>query len=162
MRKILLILSVFAFTLGSCACQGEKFPRKAPKADPEQSDDTDSGESGDTGDTGDTGNNGDSGTPSSPTIPNKPEDAGDRVPLSASITGVQPMTGIVLWNTSSARTKSYVQLEFSYMLYSDVCKEKDVFDWGVMDRLLADVSSRGHQAVVRFRYTYPGKSCAGL
>ena len=151
MRKVFLILCVFALTLGSCACQGDKVPRKAPKADPEQADDTDSGESGDTGD---------SGTPSSPTIPNKPEDAGDRMPLSASLTGVQPMTGIVLWNTSSARTKSYVQLEFSYMLYSDVCKEKDVFDWGVMDRLLADVSSRGHQAVVRFRYTYPGKSCA--
>jgi len=70
------------------------------------------------------------------------------------------MTGIVLWSNSDARRKSYVQLEFSYMLYSDVCKEKDVFDWSPMDKLLADVASRGHQAVVRFRYTYPGKSCA--
>ena len=83
-----------------------------------------------------------------------------RVPLESAITGVQPMTGIVLWNTSGSRNQSYVQLEYSYMLYSDVCKEKDVFDWSPMDRLLADVASRGHQAVVRFRYTYPGKKCA--
>lgn len=83
-----------------------------------------------------------------------------RVPFESSITKVQPMTGIVLWTDNSARTKDYVQLEFSYMLYNSVCKEKDVFNWGVMDRLLSDVASRGHQAVVRFRYTYPGKSCA--
>lgn len=68
------------------------------------------------------------------------------------------MTGIVLWTTSSAKTKSYVQLEYSYMLYNDVCREKDVYDWSLMDNLLADVASRGHQAVVRFRYVYPGQS----
>ena len=79
-----------------------------------------------------------------------------RVPLHAEITHVQPMTGIVLWNTSGSVKKDYVQLEFSYMLYSDVCKEKDVYDWTPMDRLLEQVASRGHQAVVRFRYTYPG------
>ena len=78
------------------------------------------------------------------------------VPLKSQITHVQPMTGIVLWNTSSAVKKEYVQLEFSYMLYSDVCKEKDVYDWTPMDKLLEQVASRGHQAVVRFRYTYPG------
>ena len=81
---------------------------------------------------------------------------GTRIPLQSTVTHVQPMTGIVLWNTSSNNTKAYVQLEFSYMLYSDVCKEKDVFDWAPMDNLLAEVASRGHQAVVRFRYTYPG------
>ena len=78
------------------------------------------------------------------------------VPLKSQITHVQPMTGIVLWNTSSAVKKEYVQLEFSYMLYSDVCKEKDVYDWTPMDKLLEQVAARGHQAVVRFRYTYPG------
>ena len=83
-----------------------------------------------------------------------------RIPLHAAISHVQPMTGIVLWNTSNSRTADYVQLEFSYMLYSDVCKEKDVFDWSPMEKLLAEVASRGHQAVVRFRYTYPGHSCA--
>jgi hypothetical protein len=70
------------------------------------------------------------------------------------------MTGLVLWNTSSSNRKDYVQLEFSYMLYNDVCKEKDKFDWTPMDKLLSEVAARGHQAIVRFRYTYPGKSCS--
>lgn len=82
------------------------------------------------------------------------------VPLSSSLTGVQPMTGIVLWTDSGEVTKGDLQLEFSYMLYSDVCKEKDVYDWSVVDKLLNAVASRGHQAVIRFRYTYVGKKCA--
>ena len=89
-----------------------------------------------------------------------PAEYGTRVPLQSAITHVQPMTGIVLWNTSGSNKKDYVQLEFSYMLYNDVCKEKDVFDWTPMDKLLKEVAARGHQAVVRFRYTYPGYSCA--
>ena len=89
-----------------------------------------------------------------------PAEFGTRVPLQSAITHVQPMTGIVLWNTSGSNKKEYVQLEFSYMLYNDVCKEKDVFDWAPMDKLLKEVAARGHQAVVRFRYTYPGYSCA--
>ena len=83
-----------------------------------------------------------------------------RIPLQSQITHVQPMTGIVLWNTSGSVKKDYVQLEFSYMLYSDVCKEKDVYDWTPMDKLLEQVAARGHQAVVRFRYVYPGYSSA--
>ena len=85
-----------------------------------------------------------------------PAPAGTRVPLQSQVTHVQPMTGIVLWNTSGSVKKEYVQLEFSYLLYSDVCKEKDVYDWTPMEKLLDQVASRGHQAVVRFRYTYPG------
>jgi hypothetical protein len=54
----------------------------------------------------------------------------DRIPLQCEIKNVQPMTGIVLWNThakvSSAKDK--IQLEYSYMLYNDVCKGKDVYD----------------------------------
>ena len=90
----------------------------------------------------------------------EPTEYGTRIPLQSAITHVQPMTGIVLWNTSGNNKRDYVQLEFSYMLYNDVCKEKDVFDWTPMDNLLKEVASRGHQAVVRFRYTYPGYSCA--
>ena len=83
-----------------------------------------------------------------------------RVELASKVEGVQPFTGIVLW-TDNARVSSYgVQLEFSYMLYNDVCKEKDKYDWSVVDKLLDKIASRGHQAVLRFRYTYPGYSCA--
>ena len=90
----------------------------------------------------------------------EPAEYGTRIPLQSAITHVQPMTGIVLWNTSGSVRKDYVQLEFSYMLYNEVCKEKDVFDWSPMDKLLQEAAARGHQAVVRFRYTYPGYSCA--
>lgn len=81
-----------------------------------------------------------------------------RIPLTAKLTHVQPMSGIVIWNESSNRKKDYVQLEFAYMLYNEVCKEKDVFDWTPMDKLLESVAAQGHQAVVRFRYVYPGYS----
>ena len=81
------------------------------------------------------------------------------VPLKSSVTKVQPMTGIVTWSDSEYDTDD-VQLEFAYMLYNDVCKKKDVFDWSPMEKLLDDIASRGHQAVVRFRYTYVGKKCA--
>ena len=86
----------------------------------------------------------------------------DRVPLQSEIQNVQPMTGIVLWNTNgrSITAKDKIQLEYSYMLYNDVCKEQGVYDWTPMDKLLEQVASRGHQAVVRFRYTYVGQQCA--
>jgi len=94
-------------------------------------------------------------TPSGPDA-----DGYTQVQLNSSITHVQPMTGIVIWNDNSHRKDDYVQMEFAYMLYSDVCKQKDVFDWSPMDKLLESAASRGHQVVVRFRYTYVGKKCA--
>ena len=84
----------------------------------------------------------------------------ERVPLQSEIQNVQPMTGIVLWNTHSKVNTDKVQLEYSYMLYNDVCKGQGVYDWTPMDRLLEQAASRGHQVVVRFRYTYVGKECA--
>ena len=82
------------------------------------------------------------------------------VSVKSEITEVQPMTGIVLWSDSGAVKKDWVTMEYAYMLYNDVCKAKDSFDWTPMDNLLAKAASRGHQVVVRFRYSYPGKSCA--
>ena len=84
----------------------------------------------------------------------------ERVPLQSEIQNVQPMTGIVLWNTHSKVNTDNIQLEYSYMLYNDVCKGQGVYDWTPMDRLLEQAASRGHQVVVRFRYTYVGKECA--
>ena len=43
------------------------------------------------------------------------------------------------------------------MKYDDVVKQKGVYDWQVMERLLKDVAGRGHQAIVRFYFVYPGK-----
>ena len=84
----------------------------------------------------------------------------ERVPLKSEIKNVQPMTGIVLWNTHSKVNTNNIQLEYSYMLYNEVCKAQGVYDWTPMDKLLEQAASRGHQVVVRFRYTYVGKSCA--
>ena len=82
------------------------------------------------------------------------------VAIESKVTKVQPMTGIVTWSDSGYKNKDWLTLEFSYMLYNQVCKEKDVFDWTPMEKLLDAAAARGHQAVVRFRYTYVGKSCA--
>ena len=78
------------------------------------------------------------------------------VPLRSRITRVQPMTGIVLWATSEHNKTNTVQLEYSYMKYSDVVKERGQYDWRVMDRLLDRVAARKHQAIVRFYFVYPG------
>lgn len=83
-----------------------------------------------------------------------------RVSLHSKVTDVQPMTGHVLWTDSSNAASWPIQLEFSYMLYNDVCKKEGVFDWTPVEKLLDAVASRGHQAVIRFRYTYVGKKCA--
>lgn len=133
MKRLLTIICVASLVFGSCGCQGGGVPQPQ-NPDPPVTPDPE------------------------PPVTDKPADAGERVPLSASLTGVQPMTGIVLWTTSGSKTKSYVQLEYAYMLYDQVCKGKDVYDWSAMDNLLESVASRGHQAVVRFRYVYPGDS----
>ena len=83
-----------------------------------------------------------------------------RVGLTSRVTGVQPMTGIVLWTDNNKNRTDNIQLEFSYMLYNDVCKKKDEYDWSPVENLLKAVASRGHQAVIRFRYVYPGYSAA--
>ncbi|MBQ3767304.1 MAG: DUF4832 domain-containing protein [Bacteroidales bacterium] len=83
-----------------------------------------------------------------------------QVALSSQIQGVQPMTGIVLWTTNDKKDTDAIQLEYSYMLYNEVCKEKDVYDWTPVENLLADIASRGHQAVIRFRYVYVGQECS--
>src|SRR5579875_3534010 len=78
------------------------------------------------------------------------------IPLRSRITHVQPMTGIVLWATSEHNKTSAVQLEYSYMKYGDIVKERGRYDWQRMDRLLERVAARKHQAIVRFYFVYPG------
>ena len=71
------------------------------------------------------------------------------------------MTGIVVWeDNDKARSKSWVTMEYAYMKYSDVCSKKDQYNWKSVDKFLESVASRGHQGVIRFRYTYVGESCA--
>lgn len=82
-----------------------------------------------------------------------------KIPLQASISNVQPMTGLVFWTDNTRALESLdssVQLEFSYMLFSDVVQQEGEYNWQVIDELLDDIAGRGHQAILRFRYTYPG------
>ena len=83
----------------------------------------------------------------------------EKVPLKSSVTKVQPMTGIVLWMDNSNVNTDDIQLEYSYMRYNEVCKGKNKYDWSALENKLNAVASRGHQAVVRFYYTYVGQKC---
>lgn len=88
----------------------------------------------------------------------------DSVKLTRHITHPQPMTGLVLWpeqakNLDATYGKA-IQLEFSYCLPCKVVTGCDAegnitYDWSWFERLLDDVSSRGHQLIARFRYEYP-------
>ncbi|MDE6417829.1 MAG: DUF4832 domain-containing protein [Duncaniella sp.] len=86
------------------------------------------------------------------------------VALHSEITKPQPMTGLVLWPDQArdlnASHGASIQLEFSYCLPCKVvtgCAPDGTiqYDWAWFDNILADVASRGHQLIARFRYEYP-------
>ncbi len=79
--------------------------------------------------------------------------------LHSSVTHVQPMNGIVFWSDNLSALNELgnkCQLEFSYMVYSDIVSEKGVYNWSIVDALLEETASHERQAIIRFRYTYPG------
>jgi hypothetical protein len=84
------------------------------------------------------------------------------VPLRALITGVQPMTGIVLWNDNRLSSRDFIQLEYSYVGYDEVAVEADpqTWNWARVERILASAAARRHQAILRFFDTYPGRATA--
>ncbi len=85
------------------------------------------------------------------------DDTFHSITLQNSITGVQPMTGIVMWEDSDNSHTNAIQLEYSYMRYNDVVKRKGEYDWTTVERKLNSSASRGHQAILRFWDTYPGR-----
>lgn len=78
------------------------------------------------------------------------------------ISQVQPMTGLVLWPSHGSinKYKDVIALEYSYCLPCRVVTGKvgDAiqYDWTYFENILNDIASRNHQAVIRFRYEYPG------
>lgn len=86
---------------------------------------------------------------------------GAPVELVSDWTHVQPMTGIVLWpgNGKMQTLKNSISLEFHYCLPCRVVTGKKdgaiLYDWSYFEDILTDITSRGHQAVIRFRYEYP-------
>lgn len=79
------------------------------------------------------------------------------IEINSIVTEVQPMTGIVFWTTNSQVATDAISLEYSYMSYADIIVSEDNYDWSVMEELLNEVSSRNHQAILRFRFSYPGR-----
>ena len=71
---------------------------------------------------------------------------------------VQPMTGIVLWDGNENINSGGHTLEYSYMLFEDIVSEKGVYNWTAVEHKLDDIASRNHQTILRFRYTYVGKT----
>lgn len=67
------------------------------------------------------------------------------------------MTGLVMWEQLPHASSDAIQLEYSYMRYGDVVKEKGVYDWAPVERKLASAAARKHQAILRFWDTYPGR-----
>lgn len=95
--------------------------------------------------------------PSPPTVTGT--DAGNfrPVPLHGKITHVQPQTGIVVWAPAQPELADAVQLEYAYLGYSDVVRERGVYNWSEIDRLLDGIAKRRHQAILRLYDTYPAK-----
>jgi len=88
------------------------------------------------------------------------------VSLNKTISEPGPLKGIVLW-ANNGKLNSYknsIALEFSYCLPCQIVTGKSgdeiQYDWSSFETLLNGIASRGHQAIVRFRYEYPGKNIA--
>lgn len=84
------------------------------------------------------------------------------LPLVSEVTGVSPMTGLVFWADRPQADTDAIQLEFSYMLYRDVVNAEGQYDWSEVDALLDRIASRGHQAILRFRFIYPGDTTTAV
>lgn len=76
-----------------------------------------------------------------------------------------PLKGIVLWPDQARNHPELtdsISLEFSYTTPSSVVTGANedgspAIDWTPLEKLLDDIASRGHQAILRFRYAYPGE-----
>ena len=92
--------------------------------------------------------------------------AADRsVALKKEIESLEPMKGIVFWPDQAKSQKNLqgsISLEFSYCLPCAVVKgktdDKIDYDWSSFEKMLDDIASRGHQAIVRFRIEYPSET----
>lgn len=85
------------------------------------------------------------------------------IALTSSVNRVQPGCGLVLWpDNAEDRYETHGQaitLEFQYCLPCKVVTGKQngqiQYDWTWLEKILNDIASRNHQAVIRFRYEYP-------
>ena len=78
------------------------------------------------------------------------------VHLQCDITRVQPMTGIVMWESSINSKTDYIQLEYLSFGYNEVVQQDGVYDWSTLEGKLNSIAKRKHQAILRFQETEPG------
>ncbi len=81
----------------------------------------------------------------------------EAVSIRSSITKVQPMTGIVLWTDNDKVNTDAIQLEYRYCGYDEVVDAQGNYDFSKIDKVLDEVASRKHQAILRFHYEYVGR-----
>ncbi len=79
------------------------------------------------------------------------------VKIEGHVTRVQPWTGIVLWSDHENANTESIQLEYSYVGYDEIVTDADQYDWSRVEHQLDSIASRGHQAVLRFYFVYPGR-----
>jgi hypothetical protein len=65
-----------------------------------------------------------------------------------------PLKGLVPYQGDN-RSMFPHSLEFNYISYSKLVKGYNQFDWQPLEKMLNDISSRGHQAVFRIYLEYP-------
>lgn len=84
------------------------------------------------------------------------------LPLSSTITRVQPMTGIVLWenawNDHKVKQSHAISMEYAYVSPASLTNPDGSYNWQQLDSLLDRVAGRKHQSIIRFYYTYPGRA----
>lgn len=85
------------------------------------------------------------------------------VPLQAQLTQVQPMTGVVLWESSwnnhALKTQpGNIQLEYAYVTPGSLSTGPGTYDWAALEARLDRIAARGHQAILRFHYVWPGRA----
>lgn len=76
-----------------------------------------------------------------------------------------PLKGIVFWPDQiqdHPELTDSISLEFSYVTPSSLVAGANpdgspAIDWAPLEKLLDDIASRNHQAIIRFRYAYPGE-----
>ncbi len=85
--------------------------------------------------------------------------------LQSKVEQVQPMTGIVFWDTHESWNSpektvlaEAISLEYSYISINQIVTAEDVYDWSYLDNKLDKIAARNHQAIFRLYYTYPGRN----
>lgn len=86
-----------------------------------------------------------------------PANGQTRIELASTIDHVQPMTGIVLWSDHGQVDTDAIALEFRYCGYDEIVRPNGEYDYCFLEKILDEIAARGHQAVLRFRFVYPGK-----